>query len=87
MCDNAIMAQDFPFYAQDKDEKGIVEFKVDSDKAHDRVDQGFLHQTLVDLSFPSKMVNFIMSCVHSSSLSILWNRVKLESITSLRGLR
>ena len=70
-----------------KSKKGTLAFKIDLEKAYDRVDWGFLKQTLVSFGFPPPTVNLIMHCVTASSLSILWNGDRLNSFTPSRGLR
>ena len=62
-------------------------FKIDLEKAYDRMDWNFLRATLLDFGFPQVLVNLIMSCVMASNLSILWNGSKLENFSPTRGLR
>ena len=86
--DNIIVAQEvLHFMKKTKSKKGTLAFKIDLEKAYDRVDWGFLKQTLVSFGFPPPTVNLIMRCVTASSLSILWNGDRLNSFTPSRGLR
>lgn len=62
-------------------------FKIDFKKAYDRVDWNFLRLTLIDFGFPSQIVNFIMNCTTSKTLTLKWNSEKLESFAPKRGLR
>lgn len=64
-----------------------VLFKHDLEKAYDRVDWKFLEDTLRDFGFPLPIIVLIMHCVSSSSLSIIWNGVRLQSFSATRGLR
>ncbi|XP_057733751.1 uncharacterized protein LOC130948905 [Arachis stenosperma] len=86
--DNIIVAQEvLHFMKKTKSKKGTLAFKIDLEKAYDRVDWGFLKQTLVSFGFPPPTVNLIMRCVTASSLSILWNGDRLNSFIPSRGLR
>lgn len=86
--DNAIVAQEILHYMHKTISKmGSAVFKIDLEKAYDSVDWGFLRNTLHDFDLPDRIINLIMSCVTSSSLSILWNGNKLDSFHPTRGLR
>ena len=86
--DNAIVAQEvMHVMKKSKAKKGMVAFKIDLEKAYDRVDWHFLRFILGKFVFPNAIVNLIMFCVTSSSLSILWNSGKLPSFVPTRGLR
>lgn len=69
-----------------KGKKGFILFKIDFEKAYDRVDWNFLRLTLTDFGFPISTIELIMSCITSSSLSLKWNEI-LESFKPNRGLR
>ncbi|XP_072075375.1 uncharacterized protein [Arachis hypogaea] len=85
---NIIVAQEvLHFMKKTKSKKGTLAFKIDREKAYDRVDWGFLKQTLMSFGFLSPTVNLIMRCVTASSLSIRWNGDRLNSFTPSRGLR
>ena len=86
--DNTIIAQEIMhFMKKSKDKKGMVAFKIDLEKAYDRVDWRFLRFMLGKFGFPLPIVELIMFCVSSSSFSILWNGVKLPPFALARGLR
>lgn len=61
-------------------------FKLDLEKAYDRVDWSFLEGTLRDFGFPVPIIGLIMHCVSSSSLSLIWNGVRLPAFSATRGL-
>ena len=70
-----------------KRKKGDMVLKIDLHKAYDSVDWTFLKQTLLEFGFPEMVINLIMYCVTSASLSLVWNGVRLDSFTPTRGLR
>lgn len=87
--DNALTTQEIVhhFHKKKKGKKGHVMFKIDFEKAYDRVDWNFLRLTLIDFGFPSQIVNLIMNCITSTTLTLKWNSEKLESFAPKRGLR
>lgn len=86
--DNAIVLQEIVHtMRKSKKKKGEVAYKIDLEKAYDHVDWKFLKRTLSDFGFPTTIINLIMSCVTTSSLSILWNGNRLPSFSPTRGLR
>lgn len=62
-------------------------YKIDLEKAYDRVDWEFLRRTLNDFGFPPIIGSLVTSCVTSASLAILWNGKKLPTFSPTRGLR
>ncbi|XP_057747767.1 uncharacterized protein LOC130966964 [Arachis stenosperma] len=86
--DNIIVAQEIlNFMKHTKSKKGTLAFKIDLEKAYDRVDWRFLESTLIAFGFSIITVNLIMNCVRASSLSIMWNENRLDSFAPRRGLR
>lgn len=67
--------------------KGLITYKIDLEKAYDRLKWSFLRDTLLDFGFDCRIVNQIMHCVTTSSFSILWNESKLPHFQPSRGLR
>ena len=85
--DNAILAQEVVhFVHHSRAKKGTIAFKIDLEKAYDRLNWDFLELTLHDFGFPPTSISLIMSCVRSSNLSILWNGAKTDHFTPSRGL-
>jgi hypothetical protein len=59
-----------------KKKKGDMVFKLDLEKAYDRVNWRFLRNTLVKFNFPAKIISLIMFGLTNASNSILWNGSK-----------
>ncbi|GAU27562.1 hypothetical protein TSUD_29940 [Trifolium subterraneum] len=70
-----------------KKKKGDMVFKLDLDKAYDRVNWKFLQETLVKFKFPPVIISLIMFGLTHSSNTILWNGSKTEAFTLVRGIR
>nr|KYP35367.1 Retrovirus-related Pol polyprotein LINE-1 [Cajanus cajan] len=86
--DNAIILQEIIHtLSKSKKKTGDVIFKLDLEKAYDRVDWRFLQEVLTDFGLPNRLVNLILSGVTSAKLSLLWNGECLESFSPKRGLR
>jgi len=86
--DNAILAQEVVhFIHHSRAKKGSIAFKIDLEKAYDRLNWDFLELTLHDFGFPPATISLIMSCVRSSNLSVLWNGAKIDNFTPSRSLR
>ena len=70
--DNIILAQEMIHWMHRKQsKKGAVAFKLDLEKAYDRVEWSFLEATLQDFGFLDMTIKLIMHCVRSSNFSIL----------------
>ena len=69
-----------------KSKKGSMVIKIDLHKVYDNVEWSFLERTLIDFGFSDNIKKLIMFCVSSSSLSMVWNGVRLESFSPNRGL-
>ena len=65
----------------------MIAFKIDLKKVYDRVDWWFLKAILVSFGFLDPIIKLIMFYVTSSSLSLLWNGVKLLAFMPTWGLR
>lgn len=75
------------FMRNTKSKKGTMAFKIDLEKAYDRIDWRFLEASLVRFGFSKATINLIMACVTSSSLAILWNENRLPNFNPKKGLR
>lgn len=70
-----------------KGRKGLMAIKVDLEKAYDRLDWNFVHDTLNEISIPSNLKNVIMQYITSSTMQILWNGEPTNSFIPGRGVR
>jgi len=70
-----------------KCKKDLLSFKMDFEKAYDRVNWDFFRLTFTKFGFPSSIINLVMSCITSSFLSLEWNGEKLGSFKPKRALR
>ena len=85
--DNVIITQEILHHMHSsKNKKGTMAIKVDLHKAYDSVDWQFLDQVLVSFGFQDRIKRLIMFCVSSSSLSLVWNGVRLPGFHPNRGL-
>jgi len=60
--------------------------KVDLAKVYDHLEWPFIHKVLRASHFPQMLIDLIMSCIPSTSISILFNGGKLNPFKPLRGL-
>ena len=61
--------------------------KIDLEKAYDRLEWHFIRDVLELYRLPPSLIKLIMSCVSSSSISILLNGGKLEPFQPSRGIK
>uniref|UniRef100_A0A2N9G1B6 Reverse transcriptase domain-containing protein n=1 Tax=Fagus sylvatica TaxID=28930 RepID=A0A2N9G1B6_FAGSY len=66
---------------------GSLVIKIDLEKAYDRLEWSFIRHTLTFFNFPAQRIDLIMSCITTSSLSVLVNGDRLEQFFSSRGIR
>uniref|UniRef100_A0A2N9IFC0 CCHC-type domain-containing protein n=1 Tax=Fagus sylvatica TaxID=28930 RepID=A0A2N9IFC0_FAGSY len=66
---------------------GFVAIKIDLEKAYDRIEWQFIRDMLNLFKVPNFLSNVIMSCVSTSSISVLLNGGKLESFLPSRAAR
>lgn len=86
--DNIVVAQEIFFHMRRrKGKKGQMAIKIDLEKAYDRLSWKFIRSTLISTGMDGKMVDLILSCVSSTSLSIAWNGGKTDSFSPSRGIR
>lgn len=72
--DNAIIVQEaIHSFQKTKGKCGKMMLKIDLQKAFDRMELSFIKQSLSILNFPKNTIDIIMSCISTSSISILVN--------------
>jgi ribonuclease HI len=86
--DNVVIAQELIHSLQKKrGRKGQFILKLDLEKAYDRLEWSFIREVLLFFNFPIALVNLILDCVSSSSISILFNGGQMEVFKPSRGIR
>ena len=61
--------------------------KIDLEKAYDRLKWSFIQETLEDMQLPHILMEVIMCCVITCSLSVLWNGESTDRFRPTRGIR
>ena len=70
-----------------KSKQGRMAFKIDLEKAFDRLEWNFIYHVLNWFKFPKYWIDLIMSCICLSNLSILINGERLDPFSPSRGIR
>ena len=61
--------------------------KIDLEKAYDRLEWCFIRTVLDHFGFPKNFSELILSCISTTSTSLLFNCSKLEVFSPSRGIR
>jgi len=86
--DNAIIVQELVHtMSKMKGRGGFMAIKIDLEKAYDRLEWSLIRDTLALFKFPNHLASLIMSCVSTSSISVLYNSGALKPFLPLRGIR
>ena len=86
--DNVIIAQEIIYSLnKHKGKEGFMVVKIDLEKAYDRLEWCFIRKVLTCFGFPPNTIKLIMSCISSSSTSLLFNGEKFSLFTPCRGIR
>ena len=86
--DNAIIFQELIHsMSKKKGKEGVMAIKIDLEKAYDHLEWSFIRDILTLFKFPNQLISLIMSCVSSSSISILLNGRALDPFQLSRGIR
>ena len=86
--ENIIIAQEVVHSMQRKiGKKCLIAIKIDLEKAYDKLNWSFIHETLMELSLPFDLVHLIMECITFNSMNILWNCELTGDFSPSRGVR
>ena len=86
--DNVVIAQELIYTLERKKGKlGFTVIKIDFEKAYDRIEWSFVRQILIHFGFPDNITRIIMSCISTTSTSLLFNGGKLDQFLPSRGIR
>ncbi|XP_028778309.1 uncharacterized protein LOC114734823 [Neltuma alba] len=87
-CDNIIVAQEAIHKMRTKPGKrGYMAIKVDMEKAYDRLDWGYLQDTLSVIGIKQELIRVIMACVGTASMTVLINGEVGPMFQPSRGIR
>ena len=76
---NAIIVQEIIHtISKKKGRVGYMEIKVDLEKAYDKLEWSFIQETLLKANLHRGLVDLIMNCVSSTTISMLFNGGNLK---------
>lgn len=70
-----------------KGKTSLLAAKIDLYKAYDKLDWSFIKFALRFYHFPDPIIDLILACISSSTVSILWNGVISSPFKPNRGIR
>ncbi|GKV43678.1 hypothetical protein SLEP1_g50939 [Rubroshorea leprosula] len=86
--DNVLILQELVyFFSKKKGKDGDMIVKLDLEKAYDRLEWSFIREALMLFKLPANFISLILSCMSSSSISILVNGERTNSFLPSRGIR
>ncbi|CAL1360326.1 unnamed protein product [Linum trigynum] len=86
--DNILVVQEvLHSFRKKRGKKGGLVFKIDLEKAYDRLRWDFLRDTLKEVGLPSSWISCIMYCVEQNRMRVLWNGELSQPICPSRGVR
>lgn len=85
--DNYVITQELIHYiSQRKGNTYLMVAKIDLDKAYDKLERSFIKYILLFYHFPAPIIDLIMACIASASISIIWNGKVSLAFTPSRGI-
>ncbi|GLT58567.1 hypothetical protein SLA2020_314490 [Shorea laevis] len=86
--DNVLILQELVHsFSKRKGRVGDMVVKLDLEKAYDRLEWSFIREALTYFKFPPKFISLVMSCVSSTTISILVNGNRTDALLPSRGIR
>ena len=86
--DNAIIVQEvLHTISKKKGRVGYMALKIDLEMAYNKLEWSFIRDMLIRANLPSDLIDIIMSCISTISMSILFNGEALDLIYLSRGIR
>ncbi|XP_050242398.1 uncharacterized protein LOC126691394 [Quercus robur] len=77
--DNVIIAQELIYsLGKRRGKDGYMVVKIDLEKAYDCLEWSFIRMVLIHFGFPVNIIKLILSCVSTTSTSLLFNGSKLN---------
>lgn len=67
--------------------KCYMAIKIDFKKAYDRLDWGFLHESLLSIGLNHWFVEIIVAFVSTSDMRVLWNGEMVQTFNPSWGVR
>ena len=61
--------------------------KIDLEKAYDRLEWSIVKMVLEHFGLPQNIINLIMSCISTTTITLFFNGSKLEAFQPSRGIR
>ena len=61
--------------------------KIDLEKAYDRLEWSLIRFTLQFFNFPQQIIDLIMACLETYSISVMWNGQINKPFNPSRGVR
>ena len=84
---NVVIAQELIYtLSRKRGKEGFMVVKIDLEKAYDRLEWSFVRRVLIHFGFPHLVIKLILSCISSTSTSLLFNEGKLDPFLASRGL-
>lgn len=85
---NAIMVQEIMNKFKNKtNSTPHILLKLDLEKVFDRLEWSFIRHILTYFNFPHSLISLIMSCISTSSISMLFNGMPTQYFLPSRGIR
>jgi hypothetical protein len=86
--ENIVVAQEMAHSMRKMNGKvGYFAIKVDLAKAYDRTSWQFIYNTLMEVGYPNKWIDVVMTAITSVRTNVKWNGVRADFFNLQRGIR